>query len=135
MRSPINKDEENIWTGLAEAYLSNREKAYKEELRVYRWFLWLVVAFCASCVFLCFYGGSLFTEWNRNFNGYITHETILSEKRDQRDAMKFIQDSSMQARREAREVKKEIRDSIASERHNKQMDHYESLPDYKSEGK
>jgi hypothetical protein len=115
VQSPSNTEEENIFTQSAEKYLSEREKAYKEELRAYRIFLWIAIFFCAVCLLLCLYGGSIFAEWNRNFNYYIAHETAISERREQR------------------EIKKDMRDSVAWTRHIKQMDRYDKLPDYKGE--
>jgi hypothetical protein len=133
VRSPTNEKEQDVYTSLTEAYLEEREKAYKDELRASRLFSWLTVIFCVLCFFVCWYGVSTLVEWNRGFNYYIIRETSLSEQRNQREIERFIQDSVIQARREAREIGKDERDSLAWARSIKQMDRYDKLPDYRGE--
>jgi hypothetical protein len=140
VRSPQSREEETTWDEIARGFhaelkeeYAKEVKAVTKELRIYRLFLWVAVLFCAGCLLLTLYGGSIFAAWNRNFNGYISHETELSERRDERDAKKFIQDSVAQERREKREIEKDKRDSLSWVRSNKALDHYESLPDYKNE--
>jgi hypothetical protein len=135
VRSPANTEEQTVWDAYAEAYHAKREKAYKDELRVNRYFLWVAVLFCMICLFLCWFGFSVFVEQNRDLNHYIAHETVLSEQRNQREILKFKQDSISMSARDKREIAKDKRDSLSWVRHNKQMDRYDKLPDYKNESK
>ena len=135
MRSPANTEEQTVWDAYAESYHANREKTYKQELRVNRMFLWVAVLFCIVCLFLCWFGFSVFIEQNRDLNYYIAHETVLSEQRNLRELEKFKQDSMMQSRKEQREIAKDKREYLSWLRHNNQMDRYDRLPDYKNESK
>jgi hypothetical protein len=147
VRSPQSREEETTWDEIARGFHAELKEEYAKEIKavlkelsLYRLFLWVAVFFCGSCLIIVLYGGSIFDAWNRNFNGYISHETEMSERRDERDTKKFAQDSIMQERRDKREayraqkdIEKDKRDSLSWVRHNKQMDRYDALPDYKNE--
>jgi hypothetical protein len=140
VRSPQSREEETTWDEIARGFhaelkaeYAKETKAAFKELRIYRLFLWVAVLFCAGCLLLTIYGGSIFAEWNRNFNAYISHETELSERRDERDSVMQERRDKREAYRAQKDIEKDKRDSISWVRTNKALDHYEALPDYKNE--
>jgi hypothetical protein len=92
---------------------NEQTKTFDEKIKVQTVFVWLAVFFCLSCFVLNLAGVWLLVKQNIVLNNYIEHEMIISDRREQR------------------EFKKSERDSIFAEEYRKQMNHYESLPDYK----
>jgi hypothetical protein len=117
MRSPSNAEEENVFTNAVNKYLDGREKIFNEKIKALTWFIWIAVLFCISLFVLCYIGVSSIIRQNNNYAEFIEHEIKMSERRD------------------ARETKKAILDSMAVQRYLKNMEHWEKTPDFKGERK
>jgi hypothetical protein len=95
MQSPKNAGEENIFTSLANEYLDNREKDWREKWNIQRVWNWTFAIVCFACICLCGYGVTTFISWNNTWNSFIAHETAMSERREQREIVKARRDSIM----------------------------------------
>jgi hypothetical protein len=106
MRSPTSTEDENVFTLLANKYLDRRERAFYI-------FIWLAVLFCLACFVLCWFGIKTLVDQNTNYNNFIIHEMVMSERRDERETLKAQ------------------RDSIMAARYIKTMNRWEKVPDYR----
>lgn len=122
MVSPTNAEEENIFTLATEEHFAKKEKVFRDEIRVMRAFLWVAVLFCMACFFICWYVLSEVSIVTSSLSIFIRQEAVYNEKKELREEMIFQQQISQMKR-----------DSVAWVRHQKQMDRYDALPDYKGE--
>jgi hypothetical protein len=126
MTSPRSKAEEDLFTTTffksADEYLTERENAWNEKdkerdekARVQRYINWTLAIVCFCCILCCGQAVKVWWKLGDDMEAFMRHQSMMSNRQ-------------MQLQEE-----KAKRDSIANAIYIKQMNHYESLPDYRRE--